>query len=98
MSDGQPAWTLHDFEMHLDVWIQSEEPSQDLVCVVAAWMVGRVDDPYQGVQRENSMPNLWFGPIPGTDQFETVVTCSYFIEESTRSVKCVAVATLNRPV
>lgn len=98
MSDGQTSWKLIGFQEYLDIWVRSDRPSQDLVCVVAAWMVGRVDDPYQGMSRETSMPNLWFGPVPGTDENGTAVACSYFVEESSRIVKCVGLATLSRPI
>lgn len=96
MSDG--LWKLVGFQEYLDYWIASDKPSQDLVCVVAAWMVGRVDDPYQGMVRESSMPNLWYGPVPGSDEGGMVVVCSYFVEESTRTVKCIGLATLSRPI
>lgn len=98
MSDGQPAWTLVGFETQLDAWIAIEQPSQDLVLAVLSWLVGRRDDPYQGVRRQQDMPNLWFGTVPGTDEAGTVVTCSYFVEESTRRVQCVVIGTLMRPV
>ncbi|MFJ8690210.1 hypothetical protein [Micromonospora wenchangensis] len=44
------------------------------------------------------MPNLWFGPVPGSDENGTAVACSYFVVESTRTVKCVGLATLSRPI
>lgn len=51
-----------------------------------------------GMVREPSMPNLWYGPVPGSDEGSMVVVCSYFVEESTRTVKCIGLATLSRPI
>jgi hypothetical protein len=68
--------------------------------VVEAWIETRYDDPYQGVEREPGFENLWFGLIPGTydRRRDTVVVCSYTIEESTRTVRCNDITTLGYPM
>lgn len=67
--------------------------------VVTAWIFTRADEPYRNVRREKGFANLWFGPIPGTvDDDATVVTCSYWIEESTRTLRCNSFATLSLPL
>lgn len=53
-----------------------------------------------GMRREPDFPNLWFGPIPGTYDAVTgsVVVCSLWVEESTRTVRCDRVGTLQLPL
>ena len=54
--------------------------------------------PYQGVQRVEGFPNLWFGRVPRTvDSKGRAVACSYWIAESTRTVRCDSIATLSLP-
>ena len=92
------AWTLEDFEVRLDQWIELENPSYDLRIVVTAWVLSRFDDPYAGVRREPDFDNLWFGPVPGSVHRGHVVVCSYWIHEAQRTVRCDSVATLNLPI
>lgn len=67
--------------------------------IVTAWVLTRYDDPYQGVRRESGFPNLWFGVVPDTDDGSGhVVVCSYWIAESTRTVRCDNFGTLSRPL
>lgn len=48
-----------------------------------------MDDPYSGMTRQPGFPNLWFGPVPETMHGDgRVVTCSYWIVETTRAVRC----------
>ena len=94
-----PEWTLERFTGHLDDWIAREHPPDAVVIVVTAWLLSRFDDPYPGMQRERGFPNLWFGQIPESRHGDgQVVVCSYWIEESTRTVRCDSIATLNMPV
>jgi len=93
-----PEWHLVGFIEHLDRWAALESPNQDRRLVVAQWVIARHDDPYAGVRREPGFDNLWFGRIPGTrDAANTVVTCSYFVEESTNTVTCNSIASLSLP-
>jgi hypothetical protein len=93
-----PIWQLEDFEERLDTWVALENPPDDLVREVLAWILGRYDDPYQGVRREPGFDNLWYGVVPGTAHgHERVVTCSYWITETTRTVRCNSIATLSWP-
>jgi hypothetical protein len=71
----------------------------DLRLLVTAWVMTRYDDPYQGVRRADGFANLWFGQIPKSDDGRgNVVTCSYWIEESSRRVTCDCFATLSLPL
>jgi hypothetical protein len=52
------------------------------------------------VQREPSMPNLWYGKVPDTFDADdrTVIVCSYFINEREHSVRCDSFARLGLPI
>lgn len=94
-----PEWTLEGFGDRLDEWKDREQPPDDVVIVVTHWALSRFDDPYSGMQREPGFPNLWFGVIPESEHGPgQVVVCSYWVEESTRTVRCDSIATLNMPV
>jgi hypothetical protein len=93
------AWTIEGFLERLDMWVAQESPAERIRWVVTAWVMTRMDDPYLGVQREPTFDNLWFGPVPDTDTPDGhVVVCSYWIIESTHTVRCDTFATLRRPV
>ena len=97
----EPAgrWGLVGFLERLDDWETREGPSDDLRLVVTAWILSRFDDPYQGVQREPGFPNLWYGEVPGTAHGHAqIVVCSYWIEETARTVRCDSIATLSFPL
>ncbi|MGH3426050.1 MAG: hypothetical protein ACRDQZ_00490, partial [Mycobacteriales bacterium] len=82
-----------------DAWVELESPTDDLRCVVMAWIMTREDDPYQGVRREAGFPNLWSGPVPDScDRSGHVVVCSYWIKESSRAVCCAIFGTLSLPL
>jgi hypothetical protein len=89
---------LEGFTEAFDDWVVQEHPSQDLKLVVMAWILSRFEDPYHGVRREPEFDNLWFGSIPDTLQDGHVVTCSYWIRESERVVRCDSFATLSLPL
>ena len=97
---ADPArWNLVGFLERLYAWVDLETPEDDLVLIVIAWIMTRFDDPYRGVRRESGFPNLWFGQIPDSDDGTgRVVTCSYWIIESTRTVCCDNFGTLGLPV
>lgn len=99
MPSGVRRWTLENFIERFDAWAELESPTDDLRCIVMAWILTRDDDPYQGVRRETGFPNLWFGPIPDShDGSGHVVTCSYWIEEARRTVRCDNFGTLSLPL
>lgn len=99
MHSGTLPWALEDFIKRLDWWIDSESPPDDLRLIVTAWILTRYDDPFQGVRRESAFPNLWFGAVPDSeDGAGKVVVCSYWIAESTRTVRCDSFATLSLPL
>lgn len=82
----------------LDAWIKREDPGDDLRLIVTAWVFAR-DDPYLGMRREPAIENLWFGAIPDSDDGAGhVVTCSYWIFEQWRVVRCNSFATLSQPI
>ncbi len=82
----------------VDRWIARESPSDDMRLLVLDWIIGRSEDPYRGMRREEGFPNLWFGPIRDTQVGGTIVTCSYWIYESTRIVRCNDICTLSQPL
>lgn len=96
---GVLPWKLENFLERFDAWTELESPKDDLRCIVMAWVLTRYDDPYQGVRREPGFANLWFGAIPDSnDGAGNVVTCSYWIEESSRTVRCDNFGTLSLPL
>ncbi|TDD17857.1 hypothetical protein E1294_26530 [Nonomuraea diastatica] len=93
------GWKLEGFIERLNLWEETEPSSAALgdVCLaVTRWIMNRYEDPYEGARRESN--NLWFAAIPGTCHGWQVVCCSYWIEESTRTVRCNLISTLSRPV
>lgn len=99
MPSGALSWTLEGFLDRLESWGELQSPQDELRLTVMIWIMTRYDDPYQGVRRENGFPNLWFGTVPHSgDGCGNVVTCSYWIEEVNRSVRCDSFATLSLPV
>lgn len=92
------AWQLIGFAEQLDAWIAAEAPDEDIRLIVTSWVLSRFDDPYVGVRREPGFANLWFGPVPLTVRADTVVVCTYWVEERSHSVRCDGFATLSTPV
>ncbi|WP_223884570.1 hypothetical protein [Micromonospora craniellae] len=96
MSD--PAlWVLRGFDMHLDLWIATFKPDQDLINLVTAWVLSRFEDPFQGVRREDGFDNLWWGHVPLSLRDGTMVVCSYFVHERDRVVACNSIVPLSLP-
>lgn len=95
----QQSWRQEAFETRLDEWIELEGPTLRLRRLVTAWALTRLEDPYDGMQRQSGFPNLWFGRIPGTYEPAdgTVVVCSLWIEETSRTVRCDRIGTLGIP-
>lgn len=90
---------MEGFGEQIDRWDALESPADDLRSLVTEWVLSRYDDPYQGVTREQGFANLWFGRVPRSqDGTGCVVVCSYWIEESTRTVRCDSFATLSLPL
>lgn len=99
MAEAVPPWRLVDFLVRLDEWAKRENASDDLRLLVTAWIMSRYEDPYEGMRLEPGWGNLWFGPVPNSeDGAGQIVTCSVFIEESTRTVRCNSIATLSLPI
>lgn len=98
MPDG--SWLLEDFLERLDQWAERESVPVDLRFVVTEWILSRMDDPYEGVRRDTSIPNLWYGKVPGPYDVRdrSAVVCSYFINERDHSVRCDSFARLGLPI
>jgi hypothetical protein len=89
---------LDKFPERFGAWVELESPPDNVRRIVGNWILTRYDDPYQGVQRVEDKPNLWFGQIPNSrDGSGRVVVCSYWIEESSRTVRCDLFGTLRPP-
>jgi hypothetical protein len=83
----------------MDLWADDAKPSSDLIIIVSLWIQSRTDDPFEDVQRVDGFDNLWFGAVPGSDDGEgRVVTCSYWIDVSTRTVRCDLFSTSTWPI
>jgi|SRR5579859_4684577 len=99
MNPTEPSWTLIGFLEHLDTWIGHESPKQDLRVIVTDWVLSRSVDPYKAAQREAGFANLRFARIPNTfDGAGSLIVRSYFVEETTTTVRCSNIATLTWPV
>lgn len=99
MPSGARPWVLQEFIERFDAWVELESPKDDLRRLVLAWVMTRHENPYQGVKRESGFPNLWYGQIPNSgDGRGNVVTCSYWIEESSHTVSCDNFGTLGTPI
>ena len=97
-AEHHPQWRLEGFVERLDQWITLDVPDDNLRLTVTAWVMTRFDRPYQGVRREAGFDNLWFGVVPGSQLPPgQVVVCSYWIEETTHTVRCDSIASLTRP-
>ena len=94
MPDKPVGWKFVRFLEVLDRWGTIETPSVDLRIIVADWTTEQMVNPYRGMRREPGFDNLWFGPIPGTRAGWSVVTCSYFVFERERIVRCNDICTL----
>jgi hypothetical protein len=93
-----PDWKLDDFLVALDRWVEIEKIADDTALLVLDWVMGRHEDPYQGMRRVDGFDNLWFGRVPGTEDGRgQAVACSYWIVESERRVRCDSFATLSLP-
>jgi hypothetical protein len=96
--DGVQPWALENFIERFDAWVGLESSSDDLRFVVLEWIFTRRDDPYQGVKWKTGFDNLWFGQVPNSQGgCGHVVTCSYWIQESNRTVRCDNFGTLGLP-
>ena len=99
MPDSHQVWTLENFLDRLDQWVELEGPPEQVRLTATAWIMTRVDDPYEGVRRAPGFENLWFGPIPGSGHGPGLVAaCSYWIFERERRLRCDSFASLARPL
>lgn len=99
MSELGPRWRLIGFEERLEEWQRSESADDDLLLIILPWVMSRSEAPYSGMKREPEFDNLWFGPVPNTEDGQGhVVACSYWIEEESHCVRCDSFATLSLPL
>jgi hypothetical protein len=92
------GWKLERFPEVIERWIAQESPSDSMRLWVVGWVMNRHTDPYVGMRRLPGFPNLWFGPIRGTEVNGTVVTCSYWVSELMRTVRANDICTINQPI
>ncbi len=97
MTGDEPAWAIAGLVEALNSWAQRESPGPDLRRTVARWAFNQHEDPYQGVSRQPGFPNLYFGEVPGTRAEGAAVSCTYWIEAATHTVKWDNFTTLNLP-
>ena len=90
-------WHLERFLDALDDWIDREHPSENIRFRVTEWILSRFEDPYVDARREPAFANLWYCVVPSSLAGDDVVTCSYWIEEATHTVRCDSFATLTYP-
>jgi hypothetical protein len=99
VGDPRPVWKLAEFLPRLDAWITRERPADFQRIAATAWVLGRADDPFQGVQRAEGFDDLWYGAIPDTlDARGRVVVGSYFVDPAARTVTCESFSILGWPV
>jgi hypothetical protein len=92
-------WRLERFVDAHQTWAQEQAPDGDLRRHVALWIFTRMEDPYQGVERQVDVAgNFWWGWIPGSRKGDSLVTCSYWIYEQQHLVRCDNFATLGLPL
>jgi len=94
-------WQLIGFDEWLEIWELNEPASGALDAlrfVVISWILSRGDDPYKDAQPDPAAPGLWFAEIPGSYHDGQVVVCTYWIEETTHTVRCIMLGTLSWPV
>lgn len=98
MSPNRP-WQILGTEDCLNRWQDREKPSTDLSFLVAEWLVSKMDDPYQGMRRIPEFPNMWFGKVSRSDHRpDSVVVCTYEIDEAAHTVHLRSIATLSKPI
>lgn len=102
MGDGGGLWRLTEFDQRFEAWLARDNPTPDLSAAVAAWMLTRMEDPYEGAKREPGFPNLWSAQVAGSATGRpgdiTVVLCSFWINESDHTVECDNFSILSYPV
>lgn len=93
------GWILRDFGVWIERWIATDSPDVDRILLVGLWAMSRADDPYVGARRVPEIPNLWFAGIPQTRRPDnTVMTCTYWIYEQERTVRCDMIQPLSLPI
>jgi hypothetical protein len=97
MTEVERAWNIVGLVEALNAWVAREHPSEHLRKAVGRWAFQQHEDPYQGVHRQPGFPNLYFGEVAGTRHKGAALSCTYFIEVTTHSVKWDNFTTLNLP-
>ena len=97
MSDN--SWTLDRLPERLQWWESQFNPSTDLVILVLAWVMGLKDDPFPREVRRTDFADQWFGAVPNSgDGQGNVVTCSYWVDHDTRTIRFDMFSTSTWPV
>lgn len=96
--NDEPPWRVEQVDACLDRWHQIDDPSPDLRVHVAAWLMTRGVDPYEGATADADQSDLWFARVPDSgDGCGNVVTCSYRIDTVARTVTCDIIVALPWP-
>ena len=83
----------------LNTWEAIDQPTDHVYNTVLHWLAARLDDPYANMTRDDHMPNLWWGAVPGTRRGDGgIVVCVYEIRELDRLIVCHSLAYLSEPV
>jgi hypothetical protein len=96
-------WTLLDFLLRLDNWIEREQPLDDLRLHVTDWIFTRIRDPYADARRVPDFADYWQSLVPASEHFDDSaercgVVCMYWVDPATRTVRCDQIASLSLPI
>lgn len=89
-------YELQGFLAAFDDWIMHTEVSVHRRVQTYAWVMTRVEHPYEGARREG--PDYWFATVPRTASEGQIVVCSFWIFEKSKTVKCDNFGILSLPV
>lgn len=103
MTLSERHWRQDRFVEELDLCISREALTGDIQLITLPWIMGRLDDPYRGAQREPDIEhpdfgNLWYGVVSDADLGGgRVLVCSYWISARNRLVRCNSFGVLSLP-
>jgi hypothetical protein len=93
-----PTWTLEDFVLRFDLWVEQDDPSDDWRFFVLEWIHSLLEDPYRNAtRRTNEFGTAFWLCEPAGDSKHAVI-CSYQIDEEKKLARCTTITTLRRPL
>jgi hypothetical protein len=91
------TWRFSDFHERYNEWVAEDDPPEDAMFWVMAWLYRLQDDPETDA---TVAPGLgkpwWFAQIPHTETNTHAVVCLYSIEGD--HVRCSGFTTLSKPI